>query len=246
MTNVALVLILAGMAVFVGAIVQGAVGFGLGLVGAPVLTLLNPDLMPGAIQVVNLTLPLFTLATEWRRVDWRGLGFAVLGRVPGSVLGALVVVYVSVYTRGIFVAVMVLVAVALTARALSVPRNGVTITSAGFVSGITGTATGIGGPPLALVYQSAKGPQIRATLAMFFFLSAAQSLAILALVDELPSRALTTGAILIVPMVLGFLVSGPLRRYLDGGKVRAGVLVVAAASAAALIVQNVVSQVMAP
>ncbi|RVX43149.1 hypothetical protein EDD27_5820 [Nonomuraea polychroma] len=244
MIDAASVLILAGLAVFVGAIVQGAVGFGLGLVAAPVLTLLNPELMPGAIQVVNMTLPLFTLAAEWRRVDWRGLGFAVLGRIPGSVLGALIVVYVSVYTRGIFVAVMVLVAVALTARALSVPRNGVTITSAGFVSGITGTATGIGGPPLALVYQSAKGSQIRATLAMFFFLSAAQSLVILALVDELPSRALATGAILIAPMVLGFLVSGPLRRYLDGGKVRAAVLVVAAASAVALIVQNVVSQVM--
>ncbi|MGI5288530.1 sulfite exporter TauE/SafE family protein [Nonomuraea polychroma] len=237
-------LILAGLAVFVGAIVQGAVGFGLGLVAAPVLTLLNPELMPGAIQVVNMTLPLFTLAAEWRRVDWRGLGFAVLGRIPGSVFGALIVVYVSVYTRGIFVAVMVLVAVALTARALSVPRNGVTIMSAGFVSGVTGTATGIGGPPLALVYQNAKGPQIRATLAMFFFLSAAQSLVILALVDELPSPALATGAILIVPMVLGFLVSGPLRRYLDGGKVRTAVLIVAAGSAVALIVQNVVTQVM--
>ncbi|MGP3956424.1 sulfite exporter TauE/SafE family protein [Nonomuraea sp. 3N208] len=244
MTVAALVLALAGLAVFVGATVQGAVGFGLGLVAAPVLTLLNPELMPGAIQVVNMTLPLFTLAAEWRRVDWRGLGFAVLGRIPGSVLGALIVVYVSVYTRGIFVAVMVLVAVALTARALSVPRNGVTITSAGFVSGITGTATGIGGPPLALVYQNAKGPQIRATLAMFFFLSAAQSLAILAFVDELPSQALVTGAVLIVPMVLGFMVSGPLRRYLDGGKVRAAVLVVAAASAVALIVQNVVTQLM--
>ncbi|MEW9549429.1 TSUP family transporter [Nonomuraea sp. NPDC050783] len=228
------------MAVFVGAVVQGGVGFGLGLVAAPVLTMLEPDLMPGAIQVVNMTLPLFTLAAEWRRVDWRGLGFAVLGRVPGSVLGALVVVYVSVYTRGVLVAVMVLVAVALTARALSVPRNGVTITSAGFVSGVTGTATGIGGPPVALVYQTAKGPQIRATLAMFFFLSAAQSLVILAIVDELPGRALATGGFLLVPMVVGFLVSGPLRRYLDGGRVRAAVLVVAAASALALIVQNVV------
>ncbi|HET7518915.1 MAG TPA: sulfite exporter TauE/SafE family protein, partial [Actinomycetes bacterium] len=87
-----------------------------------------------------------------------------------------------------------------------------------------------------------KGPQIRATLAMFFFLSAAQSLVILAVVDELPARALTTGAVLIVPMVLGFLVSGPLRRYLDGGKVRVAVLVVAAASAVALVVQNVIAQ----
>ncbi|MFC4113495.1 sulfite exporter TauE/SafE family protein [Nonomuraea zeae] len=232
--------------VFVGAIVQGGVGFGLGLVAAPVLTLLAPDLMPGAIQVVNMTLPLFTLAVEWRRVDWRGLGFAVLGRLPGSVVGAVIVVYVSVYTRGVLVAVMVLIAVVLTARALSVPRNAGTIASAGFVSGVTGTATGIGGPPIALVYQDAKGPQIRATLAMFFFLSAAQSLVILYVVDELPARALGTGAALIVPMVLGFLVSGPLRRYLDGGKVRVAVLAVATASAIALIAQNVIVEMLAP
>ncbi|MEV0613305.1 sulfite exporter TauE/SafE family protein [Nonomuraea sp. NPDC050404] len=238
MSNVALVLVVGSLAVFVGAIVQGGVGFGLGLVAAPLLTMLAPDLMPGAIQVVNLTLPLFTLATEWRKVDWPGLGFAVLGRLPGSAIGAVIVVYVSVYTRGILVAVMVLIAVVLTARALSMPRNGYTITSAGFVSGITGTATGIGGPPIALVYQNAKGPQIRATLAMFFFLSAAQSLIILQFVGELPLQALTVGGVLIVPMVLGFLVSGPLRRYLDGGKVRVAVLVVAAASAVALILQN--------
>ncbi|QYC43606.1 Sulfite exporter TauE/SafE [Nonomuraea coxensis DSM 45129] len=223
---------------------QGSVGFGLGLVAAPVLTLLDADLMPGAIQVVNATLPLFTLAVEWRRVDWRGLSFAVLGRVPGSVLGALIIVYVSVYMRGLFVAAMVLVAVALTARAVSVPRNGATITSAGFVSGVTGTATGIGGPPIALVYQTAKGPQIRATLAMFFFLSAVQSLAILAIVGELPGRALSTGATLIVPMLLGFLASGPLRRHLDGGKVRTAVLVVAAVSAVGLIAQTVITQVL--
>ncbi|MCK2217510.1 TSUP family transporter [Actinomadura sp. ATCC 31491] len=230
------------MAVFVGAIVQGGVGFGLGLVAAPVLTMLEPDLMPGAIQVVNMTLPLLTLVAEWRKVDWPGLGFAVLGRIPGSVLGALVVVYVSVQVRGLLVAAMVLVAVALTARALSVPRNGVTITSAGFVSGVTGTATGIGGPPIALVYQSARGPQIRATLAMFFFLSAAQSLVILAVVGELPGRALGTGAFLIVPMALGFLASGPLRRYLDGGRARGAVLAVAALSALALVAQNVIGR----
>ncbi|MEO3800518.1 sulfite exporter TauE/SafE family protein [Nonomuraea sp. B1E8] len=228
------------MAVFAGAIVQGGVGFGLGLVAVPVLTMIEPGLMPGAIQVVNLAMPLFTLAVEWRRVEWRGVGFALLGRVPGSVIGAFIIVYISIYDRSVFVAVMVVIAVLLTARAMNVPRTGVTLTSAGFVSGVTGTATGIGGPPIALVYQSAKGPQIRATLAMFFCLSALQSLAILALVGELPARALATGAALVVPMVLGFLASGPLRRYLDGGRARMAVLMVATASALALIVQNVV------
>ncbi|MEV0145697.1 MULTISPECIES: sulfite exporter TauE/SafE family protein [unclassified Nonomuraea] len=229
------------MAVFVGAVVQGSVGFGLGLVAAPVLTMLDPGVMPGAMQVANMTLPLLTLAAEWRRVDWRGLGFAVLGRLPGSVVGAVIVVQVSVHALGVLVGVMVLVAVGLTASAPAVPRNGATIAGAGFVSGVTGTATGIGGPPIALVYQHAKGPQIRATLAMFFFLSAGQSLVILAAVDRLPARALVTGAALLVPMAVGFAVSGPLRRYLDGGKVRTAVLAVAATSAAVLIAQSLVS-----
>ncbi|GAA2359157.1 sulfite exporter TauE/SafE family protein [Nonomuraea africana] len=238
MTHEVLILILAGLAVFVGAVVQGGVGFGLGLVAAPVVTMLDPALMPGSIQVVNATLPLFTLAAEWRRVDWRGLGFALLGRLPGSAIGALIVVYVSATTLGVFVGVMVLVAVALTAQALAVPRNGWTTTAAGFTSGVTGTATGIGGPPMALVYQSAKGPQIRATLAAFFFLSASQSLFILWAVDRLPARALWSGALLIPFLIAGFLVSGPLRRHLDGGGVRRAILAVAALSALALIAQS--------
>ncbi|MGV9306831.1 TSUP family transporter [Nonomuraea sp. NPDC004354] len=240
MTSEAVIVILAGSAVLVGAIVQGGVGFGLGLVAAPVVTMLDPTLMPGAIQVVNATLPLFTLAAEWRRIDWRGLGFAVVGRLPGSAVGALVVVHVSTQTLGVFVGVMVLVAVALTARAVAVPRNGWTTTTAGFASGITGTATGIGGPPVALVYQSAKGPQIRATLAAFFFLSASQSLLILWFVDRLPARALATGGLLVPFVIGGFLASGPLRRHLDGKGVRGAVLTVAVFSALALITQSVI------
>ncbi|MEU6428335.1 sulfite exporter TauE/SafE family protein [Microbispora sp. NPDC046973] len=235
--DVALLLI-GGVAVFIGAVVQGGVGFGLGLVAAPLITLLDPSVMPGAVQVVNMAMPLFTLAREWRRAEWRGAGWALLGRLPGSAIGALVVVYVSTATLGVLVGVMVLVAVVLTARAVSVPRNGATLTAAGFLSGITGTATGIGGPPIALVYQSARGPQIRATLAMFFCVSAAQSLVILAALDRLPGRALAAGAALVPFVLLGFAASGPLRRYLDGGRVRTAVLAVAAVSACALLGQS--------
>ncbi|GIH76612.1 sulfite exporter TauE/SafE family protein [Planobispora longispora] len=238
MSDELLTLGLAGLAVFAGAVVQGAVGFGLGLVAAPMITMLAPSVMPGAIQMVNVTLPLFTLMAEWRRVDWRGLGFAVLGRLPGSFVGGLVVVYVSTRLLGVLVAVMVLIAVVLTVRAAAVPRTPATLTGAGFVSGITGTATGIGGPPIALVYQNAKGPQIRATLAMFFFLSAAQSLAILALLGRLPVGAATFGAALVPFVIVGFLASGPLRRYLDAGRVRTAVLVVVTLSALGLIVQS--------
>ncbi|MFC4531883.1 TSUP family transporter [Sphaerisporangium dianthi] len=233
--------LIGGLAVFVGAVVQGGVGFGLGLVAAPIIAVLDPTVMPGAVQIVNLTLPLFTLAAEWRTIDWRGLAYALLGRLPGSAVGAFVVVYVSTQALGVLVGVMVLVAVAVTASSVAIPRNGATLAGAGFVSGVTGTATGIGGPPMGIVYQHAKGPQIRATLALYFVLSAGQSLGLLAVVGKLPARSALAGAVLIPFMIAGFAASGPLRRFLDGGRVRAGILAVATMSALVLIGQSLAS-----
>src|SRR3546814_15753694 len=55
---------------------------------------------------------------------------------------------------------------------------------AGVVSGVTGTAAGIGGPPLALLYQHRPGSTIRSTLAAAFLVGTALSLATLAVAGE--------------------------------------------------------------
>jgi hypothetical protein len=123
----------------------------------------------------------------------------------------------------------------LTARTVAVPRTPRTLAVAGAVSGVTGAAASIGGPPIALVHRHATGPRIRATLAMYFTAGAVLSLGALAAGGELPPRALLAG-LLFVPFVLaGYAAAGPLRRYLDRGRTRAAVLVTAALSAALLI-----------
>lgn len=218
--------------------VQGSVGFGLALIAAPVVALLDPSVMPGAVQLVSIVLPLFSLAAEWRHIDWHGIRWALLGRMPGMLVGVWVVKAASPRVLSVAVGGMVLVAVALTAWAVAVPRTPRTLALAGMVSGVTGTATSIGGPPMGLVYQHAKGPQIRATLAMYFAVGAALSMCTLAVSGEMPPRALVAGLFLVPFVVIGFAVSGPLRRYLDGGKIRAGVLVAAAVSAIALIARG--------
>ncbi|MBO3748107.1 sulfite exporter TauE/SafE family protein [Streptosporangiaceae bacterium NEAU-GS5] len=238
MGHQALLLAVAGLAVFSGAVVQGSVGFGLGLVAAPLVTILDPTLMPGSVTLVSVVFPVFTLVREWRGIDWRGLGWAQLGRVPGTVTGGFVAVYVNVAQLGFLVAAMVIAAVLVSVRSTAVPNNPGTLAGAGYLSGVVGTATGIGGPPIALVYQDATGPKIRATLAAFFFLSAAQSLVILAVLGRLPQRALGFGAALIPFLLIGYAMSGPVRRYVDGGRVRRGVLVVAIVSAVALLVNS--------
>jgi uncharacterized membrane protein YfcA len=194
--------------------------------------------MPGVMLWLALVLPLLTLAHEGRSADWSGLGWAFAGRVAGTAGGALVVARLPARALGIAVGVMVLAAVVLTARSVHVRLTRATLLGAGVVSGVTGTATSIGGPPMALLYQRAHGPTVRATLAVFFTGGAAISLGGLALAGELPGRQLRTAIVLLPCLALGFVLAGPLRRHVDAGRTRAAVLVVCAASALALLVRS--------
>jgi uncharacterized membrane protein YfcA len=227
-------------AVALGALVQGAVGLGLGLVAAPVVTLVEPGLMPGVMIWLASGYPLLTLATEWRHTDWRGLGWAVAGRVPGTALGVAVVAVISARALGVLVGVMVLAAVLLTWQVVRLPERPAVLAGAGVVSGVTGTATSIGGPPLALVYQHVTGARLRATMAGYFAAGGVLSLAGLALGGQLDSAQAVTALALVPFLVAGFLLAAPVRRHVDAGRTRAAVLLVCAASALVLLVRSVV------
>ncbi|RSN63903.1 MULTISPECIES: sulfite exporter TauE/SafE family protein [Actinomadura] len=231
-------LIIGGAAALLGAIVQGSVGLGVGLVATPVVTMLYPSLMPGAILVVAAVLPLATLAHEARHVELRGLGWAFGGRAAGTPLGVWLVAAVPARALGVAVGLFVLAALAATAWTRDVPRNRRTLTAAGVVAGTAGTASGIGGPPMALLYQRESGPRVRATLALFFVGGCLLSLATLAAFGRLPGEQVAAGCALVPFVLAGFLAAAPLRRYLDAGRLRRALLAVVGASAMLLIVRN--------
>jgi uncharacterized membrane protein YfcA len=231
-------LIIGGLAAVVGAIVQSSVGLGLGLVAAPIVTLLFPSLMPGSLLVAACVLPMFTLIREFRHADVTGLGWAFGGRIVGTPLGVWVVAVLPSRVLGVAVGGMVLAAVGASAWSGLVPRNRGTLTAAGMIAGATGTATSIGGPPLALLYQRENGPKVRATLAVFFTVGALLSLVTLAAVDQLPGDQVIAGLALTPFAFAGFVMAGPVRRFLDAGRLRTGILVVTTASAVALIVRS--------
>jgi uncharacterized protein len=233
-----IVIAVAGLLVMFGALVQGGAGYGLGVMAAPTLTLLVPSLMPGALLVAAAVLPMLSFAHEARHTDWRGLSWALAGRLGGTAAGAAVVAVLSLRALGAVVGGVVLVAVGLSALKVQIAKNPGTLLSAGFVSGAAATSAAIGGPPIALVYQRDAGPRIRATLAVFFCAGSVASLAALAAAGHLPSRALVAGAALVPFVAVGFALSGPLRSYLDNGRMRAAVLTLASISALVLIVRE--------
>jgi uncharacterized protein len=233
-------LLIGGLAALLGAIVQGSVGLGVGLVATPIVTMLFPSLMPGSILVIALALPVATLVQEVRHAELRGLGWAFGGRLAGTPLGAWLVAAAPDRVLGVVIGAVVLAALAVTTWTREVPRNRRTLAVAGVISGTTATASGIGGPPMALLYQRESGPRVRATLAIFFIVGALLSLGTLGAAGRLPARQVTAGLELLPFVYAGFFAAGPLRRYLDAGRLRLALLIVVGTSATVLIVRNLI------
>lgn len=236
-----LVLAVAALAALAGAAVQGSVGLGLGLLAAPVFALLEPSLVPGTILIMTSVLPLLTSLRELQHVDWSGLGFALLGRAPGTAVGVVVVATQPPALIAVVVAVVVLVACLLSVTRWHARPTPGALVAAGAVGGASGTATSIGGPPVALLYQRSPGPMLRSTMSVYFLVGNVTSLLALTLAGQVEGRdVLRAGALL--PFVLaGFLLSGPLRRRVDGPRLRAAVLVLSSASALLLLGRTVFS-----
>jgi uncharacterized membrane protein YfcA len=163
-------------AVLVGACLQGSLGFGLGLVAAPVLALLDPTLVPTVILGMGVPLTYLVAWRERRAIDLRRIGWAVIGRVLGTIIGSIAVLYLSQrWLAGAF-AFALLFAVAISVVGRTVAPTKVALFVAGSASGAMGTATSVGGPPMALLLQHEKGPQLRASLASFMAFGATLSL----------------------------------------------------------------------
>jgi uncharacterized membrane protein YfcA len=233
-----IVLLVAGIAVAAGALVQSGVGLGLGLVAAPVVALLDPALMPGSMLVVGALLPVLILTREARHTDWPGASWALGGRIAGTAAGVWLVTAVPVRALGILVGAAVLAVIAITTLGAELPRNRWMLLAAGVVSGTTGTATSIGGPPVALLYQREYGPRVRATLSFFLFVGNSLAIAALALAGRLPARDVEAGLVFLACAAAGFAAAPRFRRFLDAGRIRAALLVTAAGAAAILIAHS--------
>jgi uncharacterized protein len=228
-----------GVALLVGSAMQAVVGLGIGLVAAPVITLAAPELMPGVLIALALVLPCLTLVHDHGDIDWGGLNWSLPARLLGTAVGVWVVAHFSTRQLGIAVGLVVLLAVLLTWKVVTFRISRASLSVAGFIGGITGTATSIGGPPFALLYQHRPATQIRTTMAVYFLIGAAISLGGLALAGDLTRYQLTSALLLLPAVVGGVLVGIPLRRRLPAHVVRPAVLAVSAASAVVLVVRSI-------
>ncbi len=233
-------LLLIGVIVALAACVQGAIGFGLGMLAAPLIALIAPELLPGTVLVLATFLSLSAMLRERSRIDWGIVGWASLGRIPGSLLGAAVVALLPPAGLTLGLAAAVLLGVLGSALGWSPRRTTGTLLMAGGASGVLGTATSIGGPPMALVLRGEEPAVVRATMSGCFVVGCLLSLGSLLGVGALTGAQLRAAALLLPFVLLGLLASGLVNRRVDGrrlyrGAVAASVLGSLAAAAGAVV-----------
>lgn len=96
---------------------------------------------------------------------------------------------------------------------------------AGAVSGLTGTAAALGGPPLALLYRGSTGKVMRPTLAGVWLVGTGPVLVALAVAGSLTGGQALVGGWLGVAMVVGLALAAPGVARLDDALLRRLVLV---------------------
>ncbi|AVI66379.1 hypothetical protein CKQ84_11100 [Shewanella sp. WE21] len=233
-------LALASLVVFLGALTQSLIGFGLAVVASPLLYIVDPQLVPAPVIAMGFSIALLTLVRERGHLEFNGLQYALLGRVPGGFIGASLLLFAPQPILGLSIAAIVTVAVILSLYKFSLPVNKKTLFGAGVVSGIFGNIAAIGGPPMAILLAGKDASQFRAALSAFFIFSSMIALVILAITGLLELKHLWLSLMLLPSVILGYLVAGRLVGHVDKEKTKMATLVLCSISALVLTVKSVI------
>jgi uncharacterized membrane protein YfcA len=221
-----------------GAGLQGAIGYGMALVSGPILLLIDPRLMPGPFLVSSTFLSILVILRERKEMRLGSLGWAIAGRMVGATLAASLLAVLASSTINLSFAFIILFGVALSLIGWKLSPTRVNLLVAGTLSGVMGTIAGIGGPPMALIYQHETSARLRAHLTIFFVFGTLISILSLIPVQKFGMTELGLSLNLLPGTLIGFILSSWLAPRLNSKHTRAIVLGVAVFSAVVVILKQ--------
>ncbi|MFC8869829.1 sulfite exporter TauE/SafE family protein [Streptomyces sp. NPDC057148] len=221
--------------VAVAAFVQGSSGLGFALIVAPVAGIIDPHLVPVFVLASMIPLNLYVAWRERASLDLRGAGWITGARLAATPAGLAVLWLIPERSLGVFVGVATVLAAVVSLAAPAFTPGRAAYVGAGAVTGLTETATGVGGPPLALVYQHRPPAELRSTVAACFLVGEVASLALLFGTGEAQAAELGQAVVLLPAIALGAWLSRLVHHRLDARKMRLFVLVFALVSGLVLM-----------
>ena len=231
--EIALAIVLA----MLGSIVQGSIGFGLAVVAAPLLMIINPVFVPGPMLLAASLLVGLIAYRDRRAAIRRDVALGIVGRVLGTLPAAYALSVMPAQYYSLLFAALVLLAVGLSLSGWHIPPTPRNVIAAATLSGFVGTVASLGGAPMALVYQKEEGPRVRGTMSAIFIVGTVASIVGLWFAGKFGPVELVLGLMMMPGIALGFALSRYTARRIDRAHFRPAVLVVSAASGVAILVR---------
>ena len=230
-------LVLATLIVTFAAAVQASVGFGLALIAAPLLLFIDRLLVPGPLLWSALLLSVLAGHRERHAIDKSGFVWGFGGRVLGTIPAVLALQSLSPRDFELYFALLVMLGVGISLVHPNLRPTPGSLFAAGTLSGLMGTISSIGGPPMALVYQNSRGPELRATLSVYFVVGSTISILLLSLGGLFGVRELLLSLVLSPGVVLGFWLSRFTLGWMSRAVTRPLILGLSFASATGLLLR---------
>lgn len=226
---------------FLGVLIQSSIGIGLALFAAPLLYFIDPGFVPGPILISGFILSFLIVIRNRQSLQYKRVTPAIIARIPGSYVGLAILLVLPKPWLQIFFGATLLVTVVLSFRMFRIRMTKLNVTLAGFFSGLLGTATSIGGPPIALVYTGINPDKARGELAFYFLFSTPISIGILSFSGYMTSEDYQLTLLMMPGVISGFIVSKYAQHYLSESRFRNIILWVSAISACFLLCQGALS-----
>jgi len=230
---------------FLAAACYAVTGFGFALVMTPLLAVAWDVKSAVVTSVVLSTVALLPLLVEARaHVPVQRAFVLVLGSFAGIPLGVVVLQELESDALQVLVAATVIVAALLLYFRPVVepgPDTRTTQLATGFVSGVVGGSTSMGGPPIVL-YLLGREREIapfRATLLEFFLPGSVLQIAILAGVGRITGDVLLLVAAALPAVGVGLLAGAWLRRRVEAERFRAIVVAVLVLTSAGVLISTI-------
>ncbi len=225
--------------VAVGALVQGSIGIGLGILTVPILSLIDPIMAP--VPTLLLAIPL-AVSMAWRErtdISGRSVIWLLLGRFPGALIGLGLLAIATQRTLDVLIAGSVLAAVSILSTGVKMPRNSGTELATGVTAGVMGMVASMGGPPAALLFKDERGPTVRSTLALFFSFGLVVTLIARIVAGKITGDDVVIGALLLPGLAAGYIASSRLRGRVDAMALRPAILAISSVAAIGLLVRAI-------
>ncbi|MFJ7069651.1 TSUP family transporter [Streptomyces sp. NPDC101115] len=215
--------------------VQGSSGLGFALIVAPVAGILDPGLLPVFVLASMVPLNLYVAWRERAALDLRGAGWIAGARLAATPGGLALLWLIPDHGLGLFVGLATILAAVVSLAAPVFTPGRAAYVGAGVVTGLTETATGVGGPPLALVYQHRPPGELRSTVALCFLVGEVASLLLLFGTGEGDPADLGWALALTPAIAAGAWLSRLVHHRVDARRMRLFVLVFALVSGVVLM-----------